>query len=213
MPMNLETATIASSPRRRTALVSLAEFLRHPAAVGSAFPATDEMVSHVLDPIDWSKVDTFVEYGPGTGEFTRGVLGRLKADASLIAIETGEDFVELLRSTICDSRLKVVHGSAQDVEGILRRLDAGRSDCILSGLPISTLEPHDAEDIIASSRAVLHPGGQFVAYQMRRAIESYLHRHFEKVETGFEWWNIPPCHIYWASPSYEGDVETWQKEP
>lgn len=212
MAMNIETEAFSRTARGRSALVSLAEFLRHPTAVGSAFPATQRMVSHVLDPLDWSRIDTFVEYGPGTGEFTRGVLRRLNDNASLIAIETGEDFVELLRSAISDSRLTVVQGGAQDVEAILRRLKAGRPDCILSGLPVSTLEPDEAEAIIGASRAVLHPAGQLVAYQMRRAIEQYLHHHFEKVETGFEWWNVPPCHLYWASnPSGDG-ATTWRND-
>ncbi|MEC7932358.1 MAG: hypothetical protein VX218_08720 [Pseudomonadota bacterium] len=42
------------------------------------------------------------------------------------------------------------------------------------------------------------PAGVFAAYQMRSAIRPLIDRHFAEVGHGYEWWNIPPCHLYWA---------------
>ena len=190
----------ADSPlKESSASISLSEFVRHPGMVGSAFPATRRMVRRLLKRIDWATVDVLVEYGPGTGRFTAAALAKLKRSAKLIAIETGEDFVEHLRSSLGDdNRLGVVHGSAIDVLEILRDHRLDHADCIISGLPFSTLSAGDADQIVSASATALHPSAMFAAYQMRNAIEPLLRRHFSKVAQAYEWWNIPPCHLYWA---------------
>lgn len=167
--------------------------------VGSAFPATKRMVRRLLRCIDWPVVDVLVEYGPGTGRFTATALAKLKRSGTLIAIEKGEDFVEHLRSSLGDDdRLSVVRGSAADVLPILKDHGLDHVDCIISGLPFSTLSAGDAEQIVSASGTALHPSGMFAAYQMRSAIEPLLHRHFRKIAQAYEWWNIPPCRLYWA---------------
>lgn len=98
------------SPRAPVPSVAVGEFLRHPNMVGSAFPATKRMVRRMLAPLEWAKVDVLVEYGPGTGRFTFAALARMKPDAKLIAIETGDEFVENLRATAYDHRLARIGG-------------------------------------------------------------------------------------------------------
>lgn len=182
-----------------SASVSVSEFMRHPSMVGSAFPATKRMVHRLLKRIHWPVVDVLVEYGPGTGRFTAAALAKLKRSATLIAIETGGDFVEHLRSSLGDDdRLNVVQGSAADVLPILKDHDLDHVDCVISGLPFSTLSTDKAEQIVSISANALHPSGIFAAYQMRTAIEPLLRRHFIELAKGYEWWNMPPCHLYWA---------------
>lgn len=176
------------------------EFVRDPESVGSAFPATGYMVRRALARIDWSRVDFLVEFGPGTGRFTRAALMRLKPDAKLLAIEPGEAFVDHLRRTCDDGRLIVVKGEAQDLPEIMRICGIGRADCILSGLPFSTLQASDALAIMEQSRTALSPEGVLVAYQMRRTIERYMRSKFHITHHGYALWNIPPCHLYWAKP-------------
>ena len=184
--------------------VSVSEFMRHPNMVGSAFPATKRMVRRLLNRIDWPAVEVLVEYGPGTGRFTAAALAKLTPRATLITIETGEDFVEHLRSSLGDDdRFSVVQGSAADVLPILKDHGLDHVDCIISGLPFSTLSAGDAEQIVSASATALHPFGMFAAYQMRTMIEPLLRRHFSKFTQAYEWWNIPPCHLYWAKAPIE----------
>lgn len=182
-----------------TGLVAMTEFLRHPSMVSSAFPATARMVRHMLAPIDWDNVRTAVEYGPGSGRFTFAMLARMRPDARLLAIETGAEFVEKLRASSDDPRLIVAHGSAEDVGRHLTENSLGYADVILSGLPFSTLKQEDAETIMRVTGSALAPLGIFAAYQMRTAVLSLINRQFVDVRQGYEWWNIPPCHLYWAS--------------
>lgn len=188
----------------RPHLVALTEFLRHPAMVGSAFPASGRMVEKVLAPLDWSDIGVLVEFGPGTGRFTQAALRRMAPKARLLAIDTSRQFVDQLKATIVDERLVVVNGSAEDVGLFMAQHGLGTADCILSGLPFSTLPGAQADEIVEASCDVLSETGVFAAYQMRRAVEPLLHRHFRSIVTGFEWLNIPPCHLYWASGAIAG---------
>lgn len=179
------------------------EFFQNPDSVGSAFPATSHMVRRTLDPIDWSQIDVFVEFGPGTGRFTFEALARMKAGTKLLAIEPGVAFVEHLQTSVDDERLIVVRGAAQEIRDILKSHGVQQADCILSGLPFSTIDRADAMKIAEYSRLSLASNGLFVAYQMRRHIERYLLGRFEIERKGLALWNIPPCHIYWAKPLHD----------
>ena len=95
-------------------------FIKHPVMVGSIVPSSPTLIRHMLKPVDWKNTKLFVEYGPGVGTFCRPVLERMAGDATLIAIDTNEDFIDYLRKDIRDSRFIAVHGSAADVEAIVR---------------------------------------------------------------------------------------------
>jgi len=180
---------------------AIREFVRNPEAVGSAFPATSHMVKRILDPMDWGQIDLLVEFGPGTGRFTFDALARMRPDTKLLAIEPGEAFVKHLRSASHDPRLIVVQDEAQRLRDIMNSLGLEKADCILSGLPFSTLDPDDAAAILDGCWSVLDTKGSFVAYQMRRRIERYLKKRFEIKRRDRVIWNIPPCHIIWAGPA------------
>lgn len=182
-----------------TRFVAAAEFIRHPAMVGSAFPATARMVRHMLAPLDWTTIDVVVEYGPGSGRFTFEMLRRMRPNARLVAIETGKAFVEQLRAQCDDPRLEIVHDSAQGVRAHLERLSIAGADCILTGLPFSTLDAGQADAIMRETASALASGGLLAAYQMRTAIRPLIDRYFTRVRHGYEWWNLPPCHLFWAN--------------
>jgi len=179
--------------------VAIAEFLRNPSAVGSAFPASQRMVDTVLAPLKWQRLGVILEFGPGTGAFTREMLARMGPKSTLITIEPGARFVEYLRASIHDRRLRVIQGSATHAPQILEEEGLSAADCIISGLPFSTLKPAQAKTIVEGSASILTRHGVFAAYQMRTSIRPLLRQHFFSVRTDHEWWNMPPCHIYWAS--------------
>lgn len=174
-------------------------FVRHPSMVGTAVPGSRYMVRHMLDSIVWEGIDTFVEYGPGTGAFTREILKRLHGDAKLLAIDTGVEFVSHLRQSLRDRRLRAITASAADVGGIMAHLGLGKADCILSGLPFSNLSAPEAGRIMDSTVSAMNPDGMFCAYQMRSTIEPLMAARFRSVRSAWEWRNVPPCRLYWAS--------------
>jgi phospholipid N-methyltransferase len=178
--------------------VFLREFVKHPAMVGSIIPSSPALVRSVLDSVDWSTVKLFVEYGPGVGTFTRPILDRMRPDATLITIDTNDRFVRYLNADIADYRLRAVHGSAADVERIIADHGFSQADHILSGLPFSTL-PAGVGHVIAQATArALRPGGTFLVYQYSAAVVKIMKPFFGRVESGFEWLNVPPCRIFRA---------------
>jgi len=173
-------------------------FLKAPGVVGSPFPSSASMVHRLLRNLPWQEIETFVEFGPGTGAFTRYALQHLRPDARLIALDTEKPFIDLLRASIVDPRLVALEGSALDVADIVRAAGASRIDCVLSGLPFSTLSETDRALIVRRSAAMMSKTGMFLAYQVRRAIEGPLSESFARIERHYHLWNMPPCHLYRA---------------
>ncbi|OYX07855.1 MAG: methyltransferase, partial [Sphingomonadales bacterium 32-68-7] len=155
-------------------------------------------IDKVLAPVEWNACKLFVEYGPGVGTFCRPVLDRLPRDGELVVIDTNPLFIEYLRKTIGDSRFHAVLGSAEDVEAIVAALGHSHADYVLSGLPFSTLPEGVGPAIAAATHRVLRSGGGFLTYQFTTAARDYTARHFARVDTGFAWFNVPPCLLAWG---------------
>lgn len=199
--MNTSTAREDARLRRRAPSpwgMFFRGFVKHPVMVGSVIPSSDRLIARMLGPVDWAKCKVFVEYGPGVGTFCRPILERMAPDARLIAIDTNPDFIAYLDATIPDSRFTAVEGSAADVARILTEQGLDGADYVLSGLPFSTLPAGVGAQIAAATRAVLRPGGAFLVYQFSPKVRDFIAPHFERIDHGMEWWNVPPAQLYWA---------------
>ena len=173
-------------------------FIKHPVMVGSIIPSSDKLIRKMLAPVDWGACTLFVEYGPGVGTFCRPILERMAPDATLIAIDTNPDFVRYLDHIITDSRFVAVHGSAADVEQIVKDHGHEAADYVLSGLPFSTLPPGVGAAIGGATARVIRSGGAFLVYQFSPKVKDFLTPHFGEIDHDMEWWNVPPAQLYWA---------------
>jgi len=173
-------------------------FLKHPVMVGSIIPSSRILIERMLKPVDWENTRLFVEYGPGVGTFTRPILEKLGPDAKLIAIDTNSDFINYLRKSIDDPRFVPVTGSAADVESIVKEHGFESADYVLSGLPFSTLPPGIGDDIGQATSRVLRSGGAFLVYQFSPKVLDFIKPHFDRIDRGFEWINVPPATLFWA---------------
>jgi phospholipid N-methyltransferase len=173
-------------------------FLEHPRMVGSIIPSSKATIDQMLGPVKWDECKLFVEYGPGVGTFCRPVLDRLPRGGELLVIDTNPLFIDYLKKTIRDSRFHAVLGSAEDVEAIVRSIGHEKADYVLSGLPFSTLPDGVGPAIAAATYRVVRSGGAFLTYQFRATARDFTARHFEQVDTGFAWLNIPPCLLAWG---------------
>jgi phospholipid N-methyltransferase len=174
------------------------QFLTHPMTVGSIIPTSSHTIKALLDHADWSNTRVIVEYGPGTGVFTRELLRRAHAEATVIAIDTNRDFIDYLGRKVRDPRLIGVHGSAADVKDVLAGLGLIEADIIVSGLPFSTLPPTVGDLIAAATASVMHPQSDFLVYQYSRLVCPLLERHFGDVTEQRVWRCIPPARLFIA---------------
>lgn len=173
-------------------------FLKHPVMVGSIIPSSRILIEKMLRPVDWENTRLFVEYGPGVGTFTRPILEKLGENATLLTIDTNPDFTKFLKESIDDPRLVAVNGSAADVAKILADRGLGQADYVLSGLPFSTLPPGVGDAIAKATSEVIRPGGAFLVYQFSPKVRDFIAPHFERIDRGFEWVNVPPATLFWA---------------
>jgi phospholipid N-methyltransferase len=179
------------------------EFLRQPAMVGSVIPSSRRTIEAMLSRVDWSRAKLFVEYGPGVGTFCETILERLAPDATLLVIDTNPAFIDYLRRKFADTRFIAVHGSAADVNEIIAAHGFENADYVLSGLPFSTLPTGGAAAIAEATHRALNPGGAFLIYQYSPYVLRFLEPLFDRIERDLEWWNIPPCGLFWAYKAAE----------
>ena len=171
--MNTETGSQAIANRsikqRATRLagqwgVFFKGFLEEPRMVGSIIPSSRFTIRKMLSRVKWDECKVFVEYGPGVGTFCQAVLDRLPRDGRLIVIDTNPLYIDYLTKHCRDSRFSAVHGSAADVERIVRAHGHEKADYVLSGLPFSTLPDGVGLAIAEATYRILRPGGAFLVY-------------------------------------------------
>ncbi len=186
--------------RNGDVLLFARNFFRHPRMLGSIVPSSRFLIKQLLEPINWGRARVIVEYGPGVGTITAEVLRQLRSDATLIAIEMNPDFVRHLSSSLNDRRLRVVEGSAEQVDEILRRFGFTRADYIISGIPFSTIPAPVREQILRKTCDVLEPGGAFLVYQFSTRVLQDLKRVFGYVGRRFQPLNVLPAHLFICQP-------------
>ncbi len=170
-------------------------FLERPKEVGSIIPSSRFLERRIVRSARADTAKVLVELGPGTGGTTRALLRAMDPSARLLAVEVNRRFVELLRR-IDDPRLVVHHGDAAEIGAALDRYGLSTPDVILSGIPFSTMAKGAGRDILYSVYDSLHPGGLFIAYQVRDRVESLGREVFGRARVQTEIFNVPPMRVY-----------------
>lgn len=195
-----DNAERSPRPPNGNRLLFARNFFRHPRMLGSIVPSSRFLIKQLLEPINWGRARVIVEYGPGVGGITAEVLRRMRPEATLIAIEMNPDFVSYLRRSITDTRLRVVEGSAAEVQEILGRFGFTRADYVISGIPFSTIAAAVRERILQKTHDVIEPGGAFLVYQFSTRVLQDLKRIFGYVGRKFEPLNVLPAHLFICQP-------------
>lgn len=179
------------------------KFIRQPTSIGAVWPSSQRLARRMVEGIDWTTVDTVVEFGPGTGVFTQEVVAAMRPDARLIAIEMQADLADRLRARF--PQATIAAGDVVDVQEVCQREGVAKVDAIVSGLPWAFFEAEKQAAILQASTAVLKPGGHFVTFAYLQGLllpagqrfRANLRRHFSDVQTSrTEWLNFPPAFVY-----------------
>jgi phospholipid N-methyltransferase len=188
-----ELSRLKLQPDHRFAF--LQGFLERPKEVGSIIPSSRFLERRIVRAARVELAKVLVELGPGTGGTTRALLRAMDPKAHLLAVEVNPRFVGLLRR-IDDPRLVVHLGDAAEIGVALDRYELPTPDVILSGIPFSTMAKGAGRDILRSVHDSLHPGGLFIAYQVRDRVESLGREVFGRARVQTEIWNVPPMRVY-----------------
>jgi len=184
------------SSRSEETLLFAKNFLQHPRMLGSLIPSSRFLIDRLMSKIDWKRARTIVEYGPGVGTITAHILERMDPEARLVVFEMNERFVRYLVRAFPDSRLHIVHGSAENVHKELERLKLEGADYVISGIPFNHMRFEIREKITRRTREALNPGGEVLIYQFTRTVLPHLRTHFDKVYQEFELRNFLPALLF-----------------
>jgi len=178
-------------------------FLRRPAEVGAIAPSSRSLARRMVSGMDLEHARCVIEYGPGTGAFTREILDRIGPDTTFFAIEKNPEFVATLHTRFPD--LDVVESSAENAATLATERGFDHVDYIVSGLPWSVLPWELVERMIHATRQCLADDGLFNTVQYynsyllmpkARKLQRLLHASFAGVTYYRAPWNLPPAFVY-----------------
>jgi phospholipid N-methyltransferase len=192
----------------------IAKFIRDPASVGAIAPSSQQLAAAMVGRIDFTRVRTIVELGPGTGVFSAAVLAGIRQAGSrtrFLAVERDREFAASLAARLGAGH--VAQGDATDLARLCATHGIADVDYVVSGLPWAAFAPELQDTLMAQVRAVLAPEGGFATFAylqglMLRAGQRFrgqLRGWFTHVEESpTVWWNLPPAFVYYCrSPRVE----------
>jgi phospholipid N-methyltransferase len=160
----------------------------------------------MVERIDFQTAKVVVEYGPGTGVFTREVISRLRPDATFLAFELNRELVGVVRQRFPEAL--IYQDSAARIEHYLQLNGRDHIDAVISGLPWAAFPDHLQDEILDPTIRLLREGGTFstFAYLQGMALPAgvrlrrLLDTRFSRVEMSpVTWLNVPPALVYWCT--------------
>lgn len=172
------------------------EYIKHPRRIGAVAPSGKNLSRKMMKPIDFSSADVIVEYGPGTGSFTRELIADRKADTTLLIIEQNEYFCRQLKARYGGLKnVHIVHGNAENVNVYLKRYGYDHADYIVSGLPFTSLPKGVSDSILTATNQAIGRDGKFITFQYSLVKRRFFKRYFSITDYLREVRNLPPAYV------------------
>jgi phospholipid N-methyltransferase len=172
------------------------EYLKHPLCVGSLLPSGRKLAKSMVQEIDFANCRCIVEYGPGTGVFTKEILKNKREETLFLIIEQNKAFYRM----IADQYEKlpgvlVVHGDAQHILNYLMKYGIEKVDYVVSGLPFATLPVEVSNCILMKSKVALGSHGTFITFQYTLLKKALFEKYFQGIKRMRVLKNLPPAHV------------------
>ena len=187
----------------RDTMDHFAEFLRTPREIGTVTPSSKSLVTAMVDWIEWDRIEVAVEYGPGKGAITGGILQRLRRPATFFAVERNASLAASFRKKFPDVTL--YENSVVNIAAICNEHGVSKIDSVISSLPWATFSEEQQDLYLDEMLKKMSPGAQFVSFAYLvglpfasgRRFRRRLEDHFSSVETSdIVWKNFPPAVVY-----------------
>lgn len=181
---------------RSDAALFLRAWARRPLKVASVWPSGAALSRLITAGIDGA-TGPVLEFGPGTGAFTRALLARGVRESDLTLVESEARFALLLRVRHPLARVITVDAGGAALRPHLAREEFG---AVVSGLPLLSMRPKAVMSVLRAGFARLRPDGAFhqFTYGLRcpvpAAILERLGLRAERAGTALR--NLPPATVY-----------------
>ncbi len=174
----------------------LLEYIKNPRLIGAIAPSGKELTKKMMVPVNFQKANVIVEFGPGTGSFTRDLVIRRKPSTTLILIEQNKSFCRELRELLCNQpNLHIIHGNAENVCEYLAKFGYDHADYIVSGLPFTSLPTEVSNRILSATQKALGGTGRFITFQYTMLKRKFFERYFDISHVLKAVKNLPPANI------------------
>lgn len=182
------------------------QFVKQPRTIGAIAPSSRKLADKMIQPIDFKKARVIVEYGPGTGVFTRHILKQIDCKETIFfGLELNEKMNRLANEKVPE--IPIYQDSAAQIKKYLRQYDVSHADAIISGLPWAAFPESLQDEILAETVLGLPKGGVFTTFAYLHGLilpsgirfKKKLLQHFSEVQMSpIVWQNIPPAIVYWC---------------
>ena len=183
-------------------LAFLSAWRRNPGGIGAITPSSSTLARAMVAKITLRPGESILEFGPGTGPFTRQIRAMIPDHGGYLGIDREPRFVAMLRGRFSDMRF--VEGSAVDAPRFHAEAGLGPVRAIFCGLPFASLPAPVQDGVIEAIDTLLEPGAEFRtfqyvnAYSLPRAIR--YRRRMNALfgapqRIGPIWRNLPPAFV------------------
>lgn len=183
-------------------LFFLSQFVVNPKSVGAIFPSSSFLGEKMMESINFKKAKCIVEYGPGTGVFTKKLLERRDPKTVILLVENNKEFYSMLKEKYKEEdNLFIVYGSAEMIEQYLRECGIPHADYVISGLPFASLSTNVSSEILLNTSKILKEEGRFITFQYTTLKKAFIQQFFTNIEIKREFRNFPPAYIFSCTTS------------
>ncbi len=148
--------------RENHALMFLKQYLRTPQDVGAFMPSGPQLTDLMIKALVLPDNGMVVELGPGTGVFTKALLAAGVPPQRLLLVERNEGFARHLAESFPGVATCV--GDARDLPSLVAARGIAQVDCVVSGLPLRSMDDATRRAIALAIGFTLSPWGRMVQF-------------------------------------------------
>jgi len=175
----------------------LKEFFKERKTVGAIRPSSKSLAKKMLKNVNFTNSEVIVEFGPGTGVFTRRIIEEMKPTANLYVFELHKPFFNKLQKEFdSNERVQVINDSAEKLGKYLEADNKKFADVIISSLPLTNFDQKLTMRILKSAETALKPEGQYIQFQYSLNARKLLNKIFGSISIQFTANNLPPAFVY-----------------
>lgn len=176
------------------------QFFKEKKMVGAVSPSSKFLMRKMLSNINFKTARVIIEFGPGTGVFTREIAQRMNPECKLIIFELHDAFFMKLSEEFKENPSVLLRNeSAENIADALNEYTLNGVDVIISSLPLANFPKELIHSILSNSVANLTKDGKFIQFQYSLSAKKHLQEHFNSVQINFTARNLPPAFIYTCS--------------
>lgn len=177
-------------------LIFYRRWLKAPLRVGAVSPSGARLAQIITSELS-ADSGPIVEFGPGTGVFTRSILDKGIPPEDLYCLELDGAFVRSLRAAF--PKVNILNESATDIATKVP-VEPGSVGAVVSGLPLLSMGKAAQTAILDGVFKMLRPGGAFYqfTYGWKVPVPTQMlrDRGIEFQVIGRTLRNIPPARVY-----------------